>query len=138
MDLRQSKPVHLRCPKCGHDYAVNTNRIEEDYANAKTKVASLKSEIERLKAMGYTKKSPAYKRISTLYADAQAQCAAIKKVRKALNTEMELQKYEIFKDLVKGILGNEKTIELLQEVEEEMTFREYETAVQKYNRFDGV
>ena len=117
---------------------MNTNRIEEDYSNAKIKAASLEKEIVRLKNAGVSKKSPTYKRVIALHKDAQEQCVAIKKVRKALRTEMELQKYVVFKDLVKGILGNEKTIELLQEVEEEMTFREYETAVQKYNRFDGV
>ena len=138
MDLKKSKPVHLNCPKCGYDFSVNTNRIEEDYANARIKTASLEKEITRMKNSGISRKSPAFKRVLVQHKDAQAQCAAIKKARKALSDESELQKFQIFKGLVKGVIGDEKTIELLQKAEDELVFNDYDTAIQKFNRFGGV
>ena len=62
----------------------------------------------------------------------------LKKARKSMMQETELQKFTVFKDLVKGILGKDKTIELLQEAEELMQYYDYEMAIQKYNRFGGA
>lgn len=138
MDLKQKKPIHLRCPKCGHDFACNTNRIEEDYHIAKNKAANLKAKLAELNDKNISKNAPEYKRLKRLHEDAIAQIVAIKKVRQALNREMEIQKYNIFKKLVKGIIGEQKTIELLKEAEDEMAFREYDMAIQKNNRFNGV
>ena len=138
MDLKQKKPVHLKCPKCGYDFSCNTNRIEEDYHKAKMKLASIKAKMAELKDKNCSKQSPEYKRLIRLQADTISQITAIKKTRAALMKEMELQKYTIFKDLVKGILGKEKTISLLKEAEDEMMFWEYELAMQRHNNFDGV
>lgn len=138
MDLKQKKPVHLKCPKCGHDFSCNTNRIEEDYNNLKIKATSIKARLTAMKSKNMSTNSPEYKRLKALEADTVAQITAIKKARTAMNREMEVQKYMIFKNLVKGILGEEKTIALLKEAEEEMVFREYEMAIQKSTNFDGA
>lgn len=42
MELKQKKPIHLRCPKCGYDFAYNTNHIEEE-------IVSITSDIQRYK-----------------------------------------------------------------------------------------
>lgn len=137
MDLKQSKPVHLRCPKCGNDFSVNSNRVEEDFQIARCKVAALKAEMERAKQK-HGKKSADYKRLYERYTDAVAQLVAIKKVRAALNKNMELQKYGIFVALVKSKIGSDETIKLLKEAEDMMVYNDYDNAVQRSNRFGGV
>ena len=138
MDLKQRKPVHLKCPNCGHDFAVNTNRIEEDYVLLKSKVTRLKAELELLNERNVSQKSPERKRLRALIADTNAQIVAIKKVRKALSEETEIQKYIIFYKKVKSIIGEEKTVKLMKEAEEELIFREYDLAIQKGNNFTGA
>ena len=138
MDLKQRKPVHLKCPKCGHDFAVNTNRIEEDYMLLKSKATKIKSELELLNERNVSQKSPERKRLKALLADTNAQIVAIKKVRQALSRETEIQKHSIFYKKVKGIIGEEKTVKLMKEAEEELIFREYDLAIQKGNNFTGA
>lgn len=138
MDLKQRKPVHLKCSNCGHDFAVNTNRIEEDYALLKSKATRLKAELELLNEKNVSQKSPERKRLRALIADTNAQIVAIKKVRQALSRETEIQKYIIFYNKVKSVIGEEKTIKLIKEAEEELIFREYDLAIQKGNNFTGA
>ena len=45
MDLKQTKPIHLKCPKCGHDFACNGNHIEEEYYSLKVKANSIKAKM---------------------------------------------------------------------------------------------
>lgn len=138
MDLKQSKPMHLKCPKCGHDFAVNTKRIEEDYMLLKAKATKIKAELEVLNERNVSQKSPERKRLKALLADTNAQIVAIKKVRKALSEESEIQKYIIFYKKVKSIIGEEMTVKLMKEAEEELIFREYDLAIQKGNNFTGA
>ena len=49
MDLKQEKPIHLRCPKCGYDFSYNTNHIEEKIDSIKQNIASAMSQIKELK-----------------------------------------------------------------------------------------
>lgn len=138
MDLKQSKPIHLKCPKCGHDFACNTNRIEEDYQAAKIKANSIKKKMAELKDKNVSAQSPEYKRLGRLLADTNAQIVAIKKVRSALSDESERQLFLVFRKLVKGVIGEEKTMLLLKEAEDELCFRNYDMAVQRHSNFDGA
>lgn len=138
MDLKQSKPMHLKCPKCGYDFAVNTKRIEEDYMLLKAKATKIKAELTVLNERNVSQKSPERKRLKALLADTNAQIVAIKKVRKALSEESEIQKYIIFYKKAKSIIGEEKAVKLMKEAEEELIFREYDLAIQKGNNFTGA
>ena len=137
MDLKQTKPIHLKCPKCGHDFACNGNHIEEEYFSLKVKANSIKAKMAELKDKCCTPTAE-YKRLCRLYADTNAKISAIKKVRSALSDESERQLFKVFRNLVKRELGEEVTMKLLHEAEEELCFREYDMAVQKNNRFSGV
>ena len=138
MDLRQTKPIHLKCPKCGHDFACNGKHIEEEYQALKVKASSIGAKMAELKSNNCSPQSPEYKRLSHLMFDTNAKIVAIKKVRSALSDESERQLFVVFKNLIKRELGEEKTMKLLHEAEEELCFREYDMAVQKNNRFSGV
>ena len=138
MDLKQLKPIHLKCPKCGHDFACNTNRIEEDYHAAKLKATSIKAKMTELKDKNVSTKSPEYKRLHRLLDDTNAQIVAIKKARAALSDESERQLFKLFKEQVKRVIGTEKTIALLKEAEEELIFKDYDMAKQKNNHFGGA
>ena len=49
MELKQVKPIHLRCPKCGYDFSYNTNHIEEEIDRLKCEITSIKNQITEYK-----------------------------------------------------------------------------------------
>lgn len=52
--------------------------------------------------------------------------------------EIKLQTFEIFKKLISEEIGKDRMIQLVQEAEEQMIYLDYDTAKQKYTRFEGA
>ena len=50
MELKQDKPIHLRCPKCGYDFAYNTNHVEERIDQLKEDISSIMAQMKDFKA----------------------------------------------------------------------------------------
>lgn len=68
MELKQTKPIHLRCPKCGYDFSYNTNHIEESIDTLKCEITDIKSQLERFNA---EHPNPAERRKNTWRRNAQ-------------------------------------------------------------------
>lgn len=68
----------------------------------------------------------------------QAQLSEYKKARKATNVEIQLQTFQIFKNLVSERIGREEMLKLIKEAEDEMIYYDYDMATQKFTRFDGA
>lgn len=139
MELKQEKPIHLRCPKCGHDFAYNTNHIEEEIDTLKTEIASIMSEIQRYKRehRNYYK-DLSYKNLQYALRRRQSKLAEVKKARKATAVEIKLQTNIIFRQLVEERLGKEETLKLVKEAEEQMIYYDWDMATQTFTRFEGV
>ncbi len=139
MNLKQKKPIHLKCPKCGYDFAYNTNHIEEEIERLKYEVTSIINKITK-----YKKEHPNsycdnwYKKAQRSLKIKNLQLQELKKARKATVVEIELQKHNIFKQLVEEELGKEKTSKLLDEAEEQMVYYDWDMATQTFTRFEGV
>ena len=140
MELKQTKPIHLRCPKCGYDFSYNTNHIEEEMDRLKNEVTSISRQIAQYKAentKNFTK-NEWYKKAKKAVAIKQAQLSEYKKARKATNVEIQLQTFQIFKNLVSERIGREEMLKLIKEAEDEMIYYDYDMATQKFTRFDGA
>lgn len=139
MELKQTKPIHLKCPKCGYDFAYNTNHIEEEIDSLKKEIASVMSEIQRYKRehRNYSKES-SYRNLQRALGSRQCKLAELKKARKATAVEIKLQTNIIFRQLVEEKLGKETTLKLLREAEEQMIYYDWDMATQTYTRFDGA
>ena len=140
MELKQTKPIHLRCPKCGYDFSYNTNHIEEEMNRLNNEVTSLSRQIAQYKAEKPKNfaKNEWYKKAKKAVAIKQAQLSEYKKARKATNVEIQLQTFQIFKNLVSERIGREEMLKLIKEAEDEMIYYDYDMATQKFTRFDGV
>ena len=140
MELKQAKPIHLRCPKCGYDFSYNTNHIEEEMDRLKNEVTSISRQIAQYKAENpkIFSKNEWYKKAKKAVAIKQAQLSEYKKARKATNVEIQLQTFQIFKNLVSERIGREEMLKLIKEAEDEMIYYDYDMATQKFTRFDGV
>lgn len=140
MELKQEKPIHLRCPKCGYDFAYNTNHIEEEIDKLKNEITSITNQISQYKAENpeeYQAKEW-YKRAKKAVALKQAQISKLKKARKATATEIKLQTFSIFRALVAERIGKEEMLKLLKQAEDEMIYYDYDMATQTFTRFEGV
>lgn len=139
MELKQKKPIHLRCPKCGYDFAYNTNHIEEEIDTLKKEIVSITSDIQRYKRKhrNYNKEYD-YRNLQCALRSRQCRLADLKKARKATAVEIKLQTNIIFRRLVEEKLGKEETLKLLQEAEEQMVYYDWDMATQTFTRFEGV
>ncbi len=139
MELKQTKPIHLRCPKCGYDFSYNTNHIEEEIDKLKCEITSIKNQITQHK-IEYTKiyRNEWYRRAQAALTSKNAQLQQLKKARKATAVEIQLQTNIIFKQLVEQKLGKEETLKLIKEAEEQMIYYNWDMATQKFTRFEGA
>jgi len=139
MELKQEKPIHLRCPKCGYDFAYNTNHIEEEIDTLKKEIASITSEIQRYKRehRNYSKEY-GYRNLQFALRRRQSRLVDVKKARKATAVEIKLQTNIIFRQLVEEKLGKEETLKLLREAEEQMVYYDWDMATQTFTRFEEV
>lgn len=140
MELKKEKPIHLRCPKCGYDFAYNTNHIEEEIDKLKNEITSISCQIAQFKAENPKNfaENEWYKKAKKAVAIRRAQLSEYKKARKATNIEIKLQTFEIFKKLVAERIGKEEMLKLVKEAEDEMLYYDYDMATQTFTRFEGV
>ena len=140
MELKQEKPIHLRCPKCGYDFAYNTNHIEEEIDKLKNEITSITNQITQYKTENPEEYQAQewYKRAKKALSLKQAKISKLKKARKATATEIKLQTFSIFRALVAERIGKEETLKLLKQAEDEMIYYDYDMATQTFTRFEGV
>lgn len=139
MELRQTKPIHLKCPKCGYDFSYHANHVEEEIDRLKMEIASIMARIEEYKREHKNwKKDLAYRNLQVALKKRQARIVEVKKARKATAIEIKLQTNQIFKKLVEQRMGVEETQRLLKEAEDELVYYQYDSAHQTFTRFEKV
>lgn len=139
MELKQTKPIHLRCPKCGYDFSYNTNHIEEEIDRLRCEITSIKSQITQYKnEHPKTYRNDWYRRAQAMLTKKSAQLSELKKARKATAVEIKAQQDKIFYQLVKERLGEEEAIKLMKEAEDQMIYYNWDMAAQTFTRFEGA
>lgn len=139
MELKQVKPIHLRCPKCGYDFSYNTNHIEEEIDRLKCEITSIKSKITKYKNdHPKTYRDDWYRKANAAMAARNAQLQELKKARKATAVEIKLQTNIIFRQLVEQKLGKEETMKLIKDAEDQMVYYNWDMATQTFTRFEGA
>ena len=139
MELKQVKPIHLRCPKCGYDFSYNTNHVEEEIDRIKCEITSIKSQMnEHKKNKPNRYRDQWYRRASAAIAAKQAQLQELKKARKATAVEIKNQTNKIFYQLVKEKIGADEALKLMKEAEEQMVCYDWYMATQTFTRFEGA
>ena len=128
----------MRCPKCGHDFSVNGNRIVQDLQFQRDRMTQINKAFIELKNNNVGKNTPKYKRLVQQKADCQQQITALKNIHRNLTENAEIEKYKVFYNLVKQVLGEKKTIDLIIEAEDSIVYRDYDMAIQKHNNFEGA
>ena len=138
MELKQPKPIHIRCPKCGYDISCNANHIVEELQAEKARHKAIDAKIAKAKADGFTKASTRYKELIVQRAECEQRITALKRARQNLTENAELEKYKVFAKLVRSKYGAEVTKQMLIEAEDTLVYNDYDMAIQKSTNFDGV
>lgn len=140
MELKQDKPIHLRCPKCGYDFAYNANHVEERIDQLKEDISSIMAQMKDFKASNPANyfKSDWYRKAKSALSYKQADLVKAKKARKATAEEIKRQQNIIFYKLVCERIGKDEALKLMKEAEEELVYYEWDMATQTFTRFDGV
>ena len=138
MDLKQSKPLHFRCPKCGYDFSANTNHIVEERQNLSRQRLLTIQKMQEFKNVKNKNRMPEYQRLNAKLQDIDLKLQALKRLNTNLSQNAELQKYQIFNDLVKKEIGKERALELIKEAEDCLLYRDYDMAVQRHTNFDNA
>lgn len=138
MDLKQSKPMHFKCPKCGHDFSANTNKIVEHKQELASQRTAIVKRMQQFNGIRKKKDMPEYKRLVAKLNDVNMQLQAINQLNRNLSENAELEQYKVLKKLLKAKIGESETMKLVKEAEDCVLYRDYDTAVQRFNRFDGV
>lgn len=137
MDPRKNKPIHFRCPKCGADFEFNGGQIAREKEELGQAIHVLNAKMQAHKQEHGTK-DPYYAKLKRQKAELEARSAVVKSQYKLAAEQGEVQKLQIFVDLVKSELGKDKTVKLLKEAEDSMCYRNYDMAKQKYNTFNNL
>lgn len=139
MELKQTKPIHLRCPKCGYDFSYNTNHIEEEIDRLKCDITSIKNQItQHKKSYPGAYRDSWYLRANSALNSKIARLQELKKARKATSVEIKLQQNKIFYQLVKEKIGDDEALKLMKEAEEQLVYYDWDMATQTFTRFNGV
>lgn len=139
MELKQEKPIHLRCPKCGYDFSYNTNHIEEEIDRLKCEITSIKNQMKKYKnSHPDSFRDSWYRRASAAISTKTVQLQELKKARKATAVEIKAQQNKIFYQLVKERLGADEALKLMKEAEDQLVYYDWDMATQTFTRFDGA
>lgn len=142
MELKQVKPIHLRCPKCGYDFSYNSNHIEAEIEKLKCEITLIKKQITQYKIdnpdPNVRNRDIWYRKAQAAIAAKEAQMREYKKSRKATYTEIEIQKAYIFKKLVAEKIGKDEMIKLSEEAENQMVYYVWDMSKQRFTNFNGV
>ena len=137
MDLsKYSKPLHFTCPKCHADFEFNGNKAAREKAE-------LSREIEIIKAKMQTHrnqygKDGYYRKLVKQLQDKNARYSEVRQLVQMGSETGELQKYALFKKKCKQRFGEEVINELLNECEEELSYRIYDMAIQDHTNFENA
>lgn len=132
MDINKiTKPLHIRCPKCGADLEYNPRRIKDRLDNIKMTCASIQKQLPTI-----TDKAARKKKIKELE-QLQFMVKLLKEDNNMVSTLLKEETDRIMREMVREKIGSEEWMRMLHEAEErareENVFHTYELAIQSYS-----
>lgn len=139
MDLKKyNKPIHFTCPKCHADFEFNggelARRKEELGHEQHVLLAKIAAEKNRNPGI----KTPYYRQLVKRLEESRANYSEIKSAVRLASENAELQVLQAFKKEIRRRLGDEVVNKILAECEAEMSFNDYDTAIQNHNNFENA
>lgn len=134
------KKMHLKCPKCNYDFEYNEGYVERKIDELRMEIHSIDSQLADFKAKhpyGY-KTDPWYRSAVKAKTTKTEQLSEIRNYRKLAYNQRDVQMFYALKARLRRELGEEKYMQLIQELEDELRYNVADLAKQKYTNFNGV
>lgn len=132
---RNSKPVHLVCPKCHYEFEYNVSYYDRKIADLKAEITNINKQLAAFKSEYRSDFKTNKWRIQAARALAikQKQISALEGYRKTANQVTSNQEMKIFVRLVKDVLPEKQYLNLWRQAEDTMKYNTYDTAIQRYS-----
>lgn len=137
MDLKKyKKPIHFTCPKCKADFEFaggeimrQKNELLEDIKVIKARMQNHRNEHGK---DGY------YFKLVKQLNDKEAQYQKAKHAVQIASEQSEIHLFILFKMECKRRFGDEVINQILEECEQELTYRVYDMAIQDHTNFENA
>ena len=113
----------FHCPKCHHEFTYDRDNYDETINELKNDIESIKAQFTEYNQLSYPEreaKKDWYYRTKRKYTAIQKELGKMKSFRAAANKQLQKTTDQVFKSLVKELIGEEAYIELMTKAQEEL------------------
>lgn len=137
MNIAGKTRIVITCPKCHHEYTFNGDALFQRRRQLAEEIRAIEA-----KKKAFKEENPDnylyYLKLQRNLEEKKAQQAQIKTDVANATQISEVTKFIAFKKKCFQEFGKERICKLLDEVEEEMQYRDYDLAKQTYTNFNNV
>lgn len=132
---RNSKPVHLVCPKCHYEFEYDVSYYDRKIADLGAEITTIMKQLAIFKSEYHPDFKTNKWRIQATRALAikQKEVSELRSFRKIANQIANNQELKIFVGLVKEAIPEKQYLDLWQQAEDTMKYNTYDTAIQRYS-----
>lgn len=140
MKIEGKKRIVNTCPECNHEYSFNGDALFQRKRALEEQIKIIEAKKKAFKEENHDnyRKHPYYLKLQRNLEEKKAQQAQIKTDVANATQISEVTKLIAFKKKCFQEFGKEKICKLLDEVEEEMQYRDYDLAKQTYTNFNNA
>lgn len=137
MDIsKYKKPIHITCPKCHYEYELNGGQIIAEKNRLLDDFMTLKAIAQHHRnTYGKNKK---YKELLKDLKTAEVKYIRAKQMVQFAAEQSEIHLFILFKKMCIEKLGKDEVIKMLEECENELSYRTDELAKQRFNNFKSA
>lgn len=118
-----NRKYQLTCPKCKYEFEYDNGQLDKDITRLGQEIHDIDSQIAEYKMLPYEiqkERSEWYKRVKYAKSCKAKELGELKAKRKISDQQIKHYEHEIFKRLVKDLLGRDAYMDLIDKMKEEL------------------
>lgn len=119
----KNRKYQLTCPKCKYEFEYDNGQIDKDITRLGNEIHDMDLQMAEYKMLPYEiqkERSEWYKRIKYAKSCKAKEIGELKARRKISDQQIRRYEYEIFKLLVKDLIGSDAYMDLIDKTQEEL------------------
>lgn len=137
MDISKcKKPIHFTCPKCHSDFEFAGGDIVKRKNELANEIGIIQAKMKTHKNL--CGKDKYYHNLDKQLKDKMNQLREAKQAVQLASEQSEIHLFILFKKACKEKFGVELVNKMLEECENELSYKVYDMAIQKFNNFNNL